>query len=122
MTQRIGYVNNSPKSKNKRIQSTLEALQRYGENPAVNLIRLARIAENQGDYALASTNWRELLGYIEAKRKPIDPIEQKEKMQRIATLEELSALKAAIIAGAATLIDEQGVIENQAVQDINEFV
>ena len=110
---------------NKRIQSVLEVLQINGENPTANLIRLAIRAEKEGDLNLASRNWAEILGYIEAKRKPIDPIEQTEKLQRIATLEELLALKQAVLAGAAAVFEETQVIENAidvTETNINEFV
>lgn len=112
--------------RNKRILSVLEVMQSMGENPTRRLINLANLAEKAGNLETASKNWRELLSYIEAKRKPIDPVEQKKLEKQILTMEELSRLKAAVLAGACEIIEENSVIEGELVpvksDSLSEFI
>ena len=52
-------------------------------------------------------NWRDILGYIQAKLKAIDPLDQMEKMQRLNSLEEIQKLKEAFLFGTTESIEYQ---------------
>lgn len=84
----------------KRAETCKETLERMGHNPFEHLARLACRAEINGDLATASTNWRHLSEFMDAKRKTVDPDEQKDRKNRTITLEYLQQLKADVLAAA----------------------
>lgn len=98
----------------KRYMPPKRTLELYGENPTLNLMRLARKAEGACDYATATRAWSEILTYVEAKRKPTDPAEAALKGKQAATLDEITRIKNAILAGLVVPIDESTVIDQDA--------
>lgn len=103
------------KSQTVRLKQCVQTLAEMGLNPFREIARLAVKAEKNGDLTVASTNWRFLGEYVDAKRKPIDPLEQAQLEKSINTMEDLAKLKAAILGGAAVLIEDSSVIEHEAV-------
>ena len=83
----------------KRAITCLKTMEDLGINPFMELARLAVKAERNGDLATASTNWRHISEYVDAKRKAIDPAENALKQKQIMTLEELGKVKRLIMYG-----------------------
>lgn len=86
-----------------------------GQNPFLNLARLAHLAEKTGDMATASANWRYLADFLDAKRKPIDPGEQEERGKRIMTLNEIQELKTLL---QLPVIEQAPAVDLDDVQDL----
>ncbi len=85
----------------------------------MELARLAVKAERNGDLATASTNWRHISEYVDAKRKAIDPAENALKQKQIMTLEELGKVKRLIMYGDQENAEfESSVID----QENHEFI
>ena len=99
----------------KRMLLAREVMQRMGQNPIENMARNAAKAELKGDYSTALRGWAEIQTYIEPRRKPVDPIEQLEKGERIATLQELQRMKLAILKGHGEGSEGQAVIDVEAI-------
>lgn len=96
-----------------RVRTALQTMEEMGLNPFKELARLAIKAEKNGDLGTASTNWRYLGEYVDAKRKAIDPAENALKHKQIATLDELAKMKRMILAGTIEAIDESTVIDQE---------
>ena len=106
----------------KRMLTAAEIMSEMGQNPIRNIARNAAKAEQAGDYATAVRGWTEIQCYLEPKRKPVDPDEKEERSKRIATLEELTRIKTAILAGAMegkamVAFGDQGVVDAELVPD-----
>ena len=85
----------------------------------MELARLAVKAEKNGDLATASTNWRHISEYCDAKRKAIDPAENALKQKQLMTLEELGKVKRLIMYGE----EEEATFESSVVEpEENEFI
>lgn len=119
--RRTSLVIGGSRVKNRTIKGVAQTLAQMGVNPAREIARLAVLAEMEGDLSTASTNWRFLQEYVDAKRKPIDPQEQAEREKKGATLEELQRIKAAILDGTIMAIPVQQVIEAEPAEN-NEFI
>ena len=108
------HMQTGRKSQTTRLKQCVQTLAEMGLNPFREIARLAVKAEKNGDLTVASTNWRFLGEYVDAKRKPIDPLEQAQLEKSINTMEDLAKLKAAILGGAAVLIEDSSIIEHEA--------
>ena len=84
---------------NKNLKTCVQTLAEMNLNPFFEIARLAVIAEKNNDLTTASTNWRFLGEYVDAKRKAIDPAENALKQKQIMTLEELGKVKRLIMYG-----------------------
>ena len=100
----------------KRLLTAREICELLGENPIRNIIRNANAAEKLGDHSTAVRGWQEVQSYLEAKRKPIDPAESALKHKQVATLEELTRIKTAILAGTVAAIDEATGLEAEMIE------
>lgn len=83
----------------KRAITCIKTMEDLGINPFMELARLAVKAERNGDLATASTNWRHISEYVDAKRKAMDPAENALKQKQLMTLEELGKVKRLIMYG-----------------------
>ena len=84
-----------------------------GINPFMELARLAVKAEKNGDLATASTNWRHISEYVDAKRKAIDPAENALKQKQIMTLEQLAEVKRMIVYGKAEEDFTESIVDHE---------
>ena len=121
------HLQTGRKSQTTRLKQCVQTLAEMGLNPFREIARLAIKAERNGDLTVASTNWRFLGEFVDAKRKPIDPLEQKQLEKQLTTLEDLSKLRAAILGGTMVAIEEDSIIEPEAidteeVKAISEFI
>lgn len=87
------------KALTKRAITCIKTMEDLGINPFKELARLAVKAEKNGDLATASTNWRHISEYVDAKRKAVDPTENALKQKELMTLEELGEVKRLILYG-----------------------
>jgi len=70
-------LNTGRKPSTNNLKTAVQTLAEMGLNPFYEIARLAVRAEKEKDLVTASTNWRFLSEYVDAKRKAIDPLEQK---------------------------------------------
>lgn len=110
---RTSLIIGGSRTKNRTIKGVAQTLAQMGINPAKEIARLAVLSEVKGDLITASTNWRFLQEYVDAKRKAVDPLEQEQRGKAVATLEELQRIKHAILQGTIEAIDESTVIEQE---------
>lgn len=57
---------------NLRSRALAERLAQEGRDPAEGLIRIAELAEQQGELTLAADAWKALLPYVHARLKPVE--------------------------------------------------
>ena len=113
------HMQTGKRAKNPTCKSALTTLAEMGLNPFYELARLAVLAEKKGDLPTASTNWRFLGEYVDAKRKAIDPAENALKQKQLMTLEQLAEVKRLIVYGKA----EEETFESSVIeQETNEFI
>lgn len=106
------HMQTGRRAKNPSCKSALTTLAEMGLNPFYELARIAVLAEKKGDLPTASTNWRFLGEYVDAKRKAIDPAENAIKQKQLMTLEELGKVKRLIMYGEEENAEfESSVIE-----------
>lgn len=103
----------NPLQTSNRIQTTWNALLTAGRDPTQELMRIADKAEDDRDFKTAAMVWKELKSYIDAKMKPINPAEEMQRSQHVASLEELQAIKEGILKGTVNLIDKDEAIEHE---------
>lgn len=103
-------------AKNKRIRAVLDVLEDKGIDPTARRLAIAHQLEtwgfthNSADHLKAADSiYADLLQYIQPKRKAIDPTDTALKIGQMATLEQLSAMRNAILAGEV-VIDPNTVI------------
>lgn len=118
---RTSLVIGGSRVKNRTIKGVAQTLAQMGINPAREIARLAVLAEIKGDLNTASTNWRFLNEYVDAKRKAIDPTEQAERERKGATLDEIQRIKQAILEGTIMAIPVQQVIDQEPAEN-HEFI
>ena len=113
-------LNTGRKPSTTNLKTAVQTLAEMGLNPFYEIARLAVRAEKEKDLVTASTNWRFLSEYVDAKRKAIDPLEQKALAKQVGTMEDLQKLKAAIMAGTMALIPDDSIIEPEAFTEAEE--
>ena len=121
LTKARTHLSNGKKAKftNKNLKTCAQTLAEMNLNPFYEIARLAVIAEKNNDLGTASTNWRFLGEYVDAKRKAIDPAENALKQKQIMTLEELGKVKRLIMYGDQENVEfESSVID----QENHEFI
>ena len=106
----------------KRLRTTVEVLRENGEDPTLNLIRIANKAEQKKDLTTAASIWKELKSYIDAKRKAVNPIDDAGKLEKIATLKQLQEMKAAILAGTIEAIDDSTVQDAETITNADDLI
>jgi len=114
LTKARTHLSNGKKANftNKNLKTCAQTLAEMGLNPFYEIARLAVIAEKAKDLGTASTNWRFLGEYVDAKRKAIDPAENAMKQKQLMTLEELGKVKRLIMYGDSEEADfESSIIE-----------
>lgn len=99
LTKARSHIITGRKPHNKNLKTCAQTLAEMGLNPFYEIARLAVIAEKEKDLGTASTNWRFLGEYVDAKRKAIDPAENALKQKQLMTLEELGKVKRLIMYG-----------------------
>lgn len=98
-------VKKRSKHRTKRMLTVKEILEATGEDPIRNLIRIAHKAENAKEYSTASSNWKEILSYVQAKMKPTDPTDNAARAKQQSSLDQIAELKQAILKGAVEAIE-----------------
>lgn len=108
---RTSLVIGGSRVKNRTLKGVAQTLAQMGVNPTKEIARLAVLAEMKGDLVTASTNWRFLQEYVDAKRKAIDPAENALKQTQQATIEELGKMRRLIMMGTIEAEQEAQTIE-----------
>jgi len=91
--------------KGKRFLTAKQVLEAQGQNPVMNMIRLAIRAEKEDKLNTAMRGWAEIQCYVEAKKKSIDPVEQLDRLNRMSTMQELQQIREKILEG--TVLDAE---------------
>ena len=119
LTKARSHIITGRKPNNKNLKTCAQTLAEMGLNPFYEIARLAVIAEKEKDLSTASTNWRFLGEYVDAKRKAIDPAENALKQKQLMTLEELGKVKRLIMYGE----EEEATFESTVIdQEQSEFI
>lgn len=112
-----GIRGGSGRAVNKRIRAVMDVLQEKGVDPTARRLAIARHLETFGfnhnnveALGKADGIYADLLQYIQPKRKATDPTDTALKIGQMATLEQLSAMRNAILAGEV-VIDPATVID-----------
>jgi hypothetical protein len=115
LTKARTHLSNGKKANftNKNLKTCAQTLAEMNLNPFFEIARLAVIAEKNNDLGTASTNWRFLGEYVDAKRKAIDPAENALKQKQIMTLEQLAEVKRLIVYGKAEEEFTESIVENE---------
>jgi len=115
LTKARTHLSNGKKANfaNKNLKTCVQTLAEMNLNPFFEIARLAVIAEKNNDLGTASTNWRFLGEYCDAKRKAVDPAENALKQKQVMTLEELAKVKRLIVYGKVEEEFTESIVENE---------